>query len=160
MSRERDKCDKDIRGGGTSLSPSKRKHVEDVSIIHRLHPRLFLVNCLAGISIIMSEKEHGTEAWLQPFYDEVNNDKSWVKDDLNVIMVTEMRASVLENKVVTNVGNDYLRRVVVRLNRPDEDSIPLRIVLSKIAAVCTILFPIKNWNMLYSTNNVCTFHVR
>lgn len=144
----------------TSLSPSKRKHVDDIFIIHRMHPRLFLVNCLGGISIIMSEKEHGTDAWMQPFFDEVNNNEAWVKDELSVIMVTEMRTSVFENKAVTNVGNDYLRRVAVRVNRPDEDSVGRRIVLSKIAAVRTIGFSIENFNVLYCTNeNVCFFHV-
>lgn len=144
----------------TSLSPSKRKHVDDIFIIHRMHPRLFLVNCLGGISIIMSEKEHGTDAWMQPFFDEVNNNEAWVKDELSVIMVTEMRRSVFENKAVINVGNDYLRRVAVRVNRPDEDSVERRIVLSKIAAVRTIGFSIESFNVLYCTNeNVCFFHV-
>jgi hypothetical protein len=58
-------------------------------------------------------------------------------------MVTEMRTSVFENKAVTNVGNDYLCRVAVRVNRPDED----------IAAVCTIGFSIENCN-------VCTLLTR
>jgi hypothetical protein len=144
----------------TSLSPSKWKHVNDVFIIHWMHPRLFLVNCLGGNSIIMSEKEHGMDTWMQPFFDEVNNNEPWVKDELSVIMVMEMRASVFENKAVTNVGNDYLHRVAVHLNRPDKDSIGHWIVLSKIAVVHTIGFTIENCNMLYCTNeNVCSFHV-
>jgi hypothetical protein len=102
-----------------SFSQPKWKHVEDVSIIHRLDQRLFVVKCIAVSSIVMSEKEHGTNAWFQVLYDEVNNGKPWVKDKLNVIMVTEMRGSVVKNEVVINVGKDYLCRVAIRFNRLD-----------------------------------------
>jgi hypothetical protein len=34
----------------------------------------------------MSEKEHGTDAWMQPFFDEVNNNETWVKEELSVII--------------------------------------------------------------------------
>ncbi|MCK7495301.1 MAG: hypothetical protein MZW92_32590 [Comamonadaceae bacterium] len=51
-----------------NLSPTKRKKMEDLTVINKPQPRLYITNTLANVSIISSEKDFGTDAFLQPAF--------------------------------------------------------------------------------------------
>ena len=61
-----------------SLSPTRRKKIEDLGSFQRLQPRLYITNTLAEVSVIWSEKEFGTDAFMQPVYQNIEESSDWL----------------------------------------------------------------------------------
>lgn len=118
-----------------NLSPTKRKKIEDLTAISRLQPRLYITDTLANISIISSEKELGTDAYLQPALSDIERGATWSLQ-LGLIMVTVRRELPGSDQVAHNMSNRFARRVIVCVNPPDmTPPFGRRIVISRIAAV-------------------------
>lgn len=118
------------------LSPTKRKKTTDVDVVELAQPRLYIADTLAGVSIIWSEREPGCDAYMQALYDNIRMRGAFSRQ-LMLFMVTNRRNDDHEDIGVTNINNNFYRRVAVRINQGDEDTIKRRIVLSQIAAVRT-----------------------
>lgn len=117
-----------------NLSPTKRKKMEDLTVISRLQPRLYITDTLANVSIISSEKELGTDAYLQPAFSDIERGETWSLQ-LGMIMVTARRELPGSDQLAHNMSNSFARRVIVRVNPPDMTPTARRIVISQLAAV-------------------------
>jgi hypothetical protein len=116
-------------------SPTKRKKIEDLTVINRPQPRLYITDTLANISIISSEKDFGTDAYLQPAFSEIAQGMKWSLK-LGMILVTARRELAGSDQFAHNISNKFARRVIVRVNPPDTTPSERRMVISALAAVC------------------------
>lgn len=117
-----------------NLSPTKRKNMEDLTVINKPQPRLYITDTLANVSIISSEKDLGTDAYLQPAFSDIERGVSWSLK-LGMIMVTARRELPGSDQFAHNMSNRYARRVIVRVNPPDTTRSERRTVISVLAAV-------------------------
>ncbi len=122
-----------------NLSPTKRKKMEDLTVINRLHPRLYIMDTLANVSLISSEKDLGTDAYLQPAFVDIESGATWSLS-LGMVMVAVRRESPRSNELAHNMSNEFVRRVIVRVNPPNMAPPERRIVLSALAAVSDISY--------------------
>lgn len=139
--------DSDSHGG--SLSPTRRKKPNEVEVVQTSQPRLYIIDTLAGVSIIWSERECGSDAYLHPLILKVEAGDVFTKS-LGLFMIALRRHDSHDNVGVTNVNNGYFRRVLVRVNQHEnETTIQRRIVLSQIAAVCTVMIFVSVVNSVF-----------
>jgi hypothetical protein len=117
-----------------NLSPTKRKKMEDLTVINKPKPRLYITNTLANVSIISSEKDLGTDAFLQPAFSDIETGHSWSLKE-GMIMVTGCRELPGSDQFAHNMSNRYARRVIVRVNPSDTSPSERRTVISVLAAV-------------------------
>jgi hypothetical protein len=118
-----------------NLSPTKRKKMEDLTVINKPQPRLYITDTLANVSIISSEKDFGTDAYLQPAFNEIERGVRWSLS-LGMIMVTARRELAGSDQFAHNISNKFVRRVIVRVNPSDTTPSERRTVVSALAAVC------------------------
>jgi hypothetical protein len=59
--------------GDGNLSPTKRKRIENLTAMTSVQPQLFIMGTLVNISIITSERDLGTDAYLQPAFADIEH---------------------------------------------------------------------------------------
>ena len=108
--------------------------MEDLTAIIKQKPRLYITNTLANISIISLEKDLGTDAYLQPLFNDIDLGMEWCVN-LGMIMVTVCHKLAGSHHFVHNMTNSYMHWVIVRVNPPNTTMAKRHIVISKLAAV-------------------------
>ena len=116
------------------LSLTKQKKMEDLTAIVKQKPQLYIMNTLANISIISSEKDLGTDAYLQPLFNDIDVGMEWCVN-LGMIMVMVHRKLAGSHHFVHNMMNSYICQVIVHVNPLDTTMAEHCIVISKLAVV-------------------------
>jgi hypothetical protein len=117
-----------------NLSPTKRKKMEDLTVINKPQPSLYITNTLANVSIISSEKDFGTDAFLQPAFLAIETGCSWSLKQ-GMIMVTGRRELPGSDQFAHNMSYRYAQHVIVHVNPSDTSPSERRTVISVLAVV-------------------------
>ena len=108
--------------------------MEDLTAIVKQKSQLYIMNTLANISIISLEKDLGTDAYLQPLFNDIDLGMEWCVN-LGMIMVMVHHELAGSHHFVHNMMNSYMHQVIVHVNPPDTTMAEHCIVISKLLAV-------------------------
>jgi hypothetical protein len=112
---------KDEHGmSNSAITPSKRFKFSDLEVIQKPSPRFFITEARGGIAVVSSEELVGCDAFIQPIIDDMTKPGHWLIRQEGFILATQRRVDQLNNFAQVNANSPFPRRVLVRVNPPEQ----------------------------------------